>query len=341
MKNWIALVATTLVFSPVSFAEESNQPYIDLLKQTMPPEKNVAPAAESGEPDPYIQSIRKKQEAQPGWVEDPSQNYTDRLRESDPKRGQNESSEGYSDGIRSRLEPKPPGGAIEAVMQNRSELQQKRLGDIHHAFGFRVSASRTFSITGETGSANGNFSDYYKTGYTPELSFFWEYQPFHSEWFGNFGLIGSGTVSYAMGKGRFPSAVAGSLANPFGGSDFTLDSRTNLRFITIPVSVGLIYRFNLPRIIRPYAMVAPTLTAYGEYRDDNKGSKTGYSTGILFSGGINLEVDRLFKELAWDLYADYGIKKFYLTIDYSKLTTASGLISFDRSVVSLGMTYEY
>ena len=336
-RSLLLLAAWALVGSFANAEDSSDQPYIDRLKAHL--NKKAAaegpgePARTLEAPDPYIQTLKKNQ--QPDTSSD---GYTEKLR---GRAGVRENSEGYTEKLRNQLTPKPDGGAIQAVLENRSALHQVKAGEIHHAVGFRVNAARSVNMGGDASVINGTFATYYNNGYTPELDFFWEYQPFHSEIFGNIGLITNISFAYANGQGKFPSSLSGKLTNPFGGGNFTLDSQTKLRFITVPFSIGAIYRFNLFQWVRPYASIEPTMANYGEFRDDNQKTKLGYSTGLMFTGGINFQLDQIFKDVAWDLYADYGIKKFYLTVDYSKLTTLAGSVTFDRSIVSVGMTYEY
>jgi hypothetical protein len=150
--------------------------------------------------------------------------------------------------------------------------------------------------------------------------------------------VGSVGLGYYHGNGNF----AVDLAKPDGsGEFFGTASRTKFQFFTLPVMAGLSYRFNLLRILRPYVMAGPTLIGYVEMRNDSKEGNRGYSTGVYFSGGVSILLDWISKTSSWELYSNEGVKHYYLTIDYSRLSTLSGDVSVAVSGVYAGLTFEF
>src|SRR3712207_8577409 len=51
---------------------------------------------------------------------------------------------------------------------------------------------------------------------------------------------------------------------------YTTLFRSGFLFIAVPVMVGLDYRFNLLKYVRPFVMAGPTAIAYFETRDDDR-----------------------------------------------------------------------
>jgi hypothetical protein len=324
----VRLVLLLMLSSAVAAAEESsNQPYIDRLRREMP----EGPRADEGS---YTEKL--KSELPPDQRPAPG-TYIEQLRRDNP--APPAAGDSFLESEKARLGPPSTKSSIQDVLAGKSDLKPKREGEIHHAAGFRMGAGFAREYVASADFQAQPFSQIYgsASGWNPDLTFFYEYQPFHSEWFGNIGIAGMMGLSYFRGKGQFglPNIVS-----PSGGS-FGAESRTNFRFVSIPLFLGANYRFNLFRILRPYIQAGPTLNLFFESRDDGQKPIRARSTGGIASGGINLLLDWLFPEAAQNLYAEQGVKHFYLTFDYSRVFTFSGPVRVDGSVYSAGMTYEF
>ncbi|MEO5969207.1 MAG: hypothetical protein ABIQ95_04705, partial [Bdellovibrionia bacterium] len=212
----------------------------------------------------------------------------------------------------------------------------KRPGNIHNAMGLRYSLSVSRTIEGAAGSQAANFKSVYGGIYDPEFALFYEYQPFHSEWLGNIGIVTNVGIDYFYGVARF----ARELPKP-GGGVFPINSLTKLQFFSVPVTIALNYRFNLLRILRPYAMIGPTLIGYLESRNDGGPVLKGYSQGFTTSIGVSVLMDWINKNSSWDLYSSFAVKHYYLTLDYTRLVPLSGDVRFSFEGISAGLTFEY
>ncbi len=318
-----------IFFLPViSFADENpNGSYIEQLKKEIGPEKSSS--------ENYSEIIKKNLEHK-----EPTSNssYIEKLKATDPEvqKGPPNEDETYIDHEKAKLAPKELGGAIQAVKEGNSQLEAKKTGDIHHAFGMRYGVSLTRDVSAAPGILKASFSSIYGGNYAPDLSFFYEFQPFHSEWFGNLGIIGMGGLAYFNGYGQFAFPIA----QPNGGY-FSSLSNVKFQFFTIPVSLGLSYRFNLFRILRPYVVVAPTLIGYLEMRSDSIAGYHGDSRGLLTSLGVSILLDWMSSKSSWDLYTNYSVKHSYLTIDYSRLSTLGGDVHFTTNGIVMGLAIEY
>ena len=308
------LVAWALL--EVSHAEEapSPQPYIDRLK------KQIDSTPENPEPS-YTEEFKKK--IPPS---EPETSYSEKLKSTLESE---ESPEGYSETEKKKLpaeeERESP---IQAVLSGKSNTTQARRPDINQALGFMVGVNPNISVTDTDGAFN--YSTIYGTGWQPELMMHYEWQPFHSEYLGSFGLHLNTGITLGEGYGQ--------LSFPFNGSTV---SQTRFTFIQVPMLVGAIYRFNLFRLLRPYIGASAGAIFYNESRKDDVGDKRGYST--VFSGhlGAALLLDFFDGGSARDGYLSMGIQHSYFVAEYLYLDSfsQSGVV-FRRGGVYAGFLFE-
>ena len=339
------LVFLLWIFSsaPLSWAVET--PYIDSVKEKLKQEEESegAQAAETNSEvmDPYIQKLRQAEAEAPSPTEQEGKSFIEKV-QADPefqKKSQSEQAPGsFIENIKNQLEPDNSPGAIAKLHDGNSELELKRPGEIHSAASIRYGALLTRSVTAGSGAGAHTYAEIYGSNYTPSLAFNYEYQPWHSEWWGSLGILGGLGFEYSHGFGILKFA----LTNPAGGT-FSQTSRTVFGLLSVPLSVGLNYRMNVARLIRPFAAASALAIGYMEARSDQSLTswKRGYSLGYVFSGGVNLMLDWFSRGGAWDLYMNYGIHHTYLTVSYDMLGTFIGDLTYSISGVQAGMTFEF
>lgn len=326
------LLASAILICQSSYAEDTVQPFIDELKKDLPEKEQDRTGS-------FIESERRALEAQKKEEEEAEdqESYSEKLKRTEiPEREIDRGS--YTEREKRKLAPEKRESAIQALKEGRSELKPRIDEKINHAFGLRYGVSLTRDITASEEMQGTVFSSMYGSTYAPDLSIFYEFQPFHSEWYGNIGFFGKLGFSFFQGYGQFSFPVP----RPVGQSGtFPSGSPTRFQFFVIPATIGIDYRFNLLRFIRPYVMVGPNLIGYIENRNDDKPSKRGFSRGLDFTVGAAFLLNWLSSGGSWDMYLDNGIKKFYLTVDYSRLSTIGGDVRFTVQGVTLGFTFEY
>jgi hypothetical protein len=227
----------------------------------------------------------------------------------------------------------PPVTSLIADVKNgvRPKAPQKD-GAIHHAMGFKVGASlqRTVSTPSSIGSGV-DFEGIYTTQIAPDLMLHYEFQPFHSEWFGSVGLGGQVGVALYRGTGSYSVSLPG-----FGAT-----SDTQFRFLFLPVMLTANYRLNLLRVVRPFIQAGAGINYFREWRDDGGESLQGYSRAMMVTGGLAINLDYLMSASGWSLYEERGIQHSYLTIDYTQYRHLSGDLSMQASGIQAGLTYEF
>jgi hypothetical protein len=88
-------------------------------------------------------------------------------------------------------------------------------------------------------------------------------------------------------------------------------------------------------------MAGPALIGYLELRNDDGRTRYGESRALFLSGGVSILLDWISRGSSWDLYAEHKIKHYYLTVDYSRLSTFSGDLSATVSGINAGLTFEF
>lgn len=329
---WAVLLGF-LAQAPQIRADDSVQPYIDQLKQGMKPDTS-SPGSES-----YTEKLKKRLSPSDASG-DSSEGYTERLKQANPLMLQGTPGSSYTDEEKKKLAPKQEGGAIDAVRSGNSDLQLKKPGSIHNAFGLRVGLGLSRTVTAASGVGTGvNFNTMYGANWAPDVSLYGEHQFFHSEILGSLGVFGMTTVGFFSGSGQFEdtalrSAVDGSLIPP--GS-----TNVSFRFYEVPLVAGLDYRFNLMKYLRPYVMGGPTVIGFSETRSDAGQSHSGISKGAWGGVGLAVLMDWVSPSNDWDRYDEYGIKHAYLTVEYSYLyTLPSSPVTFNISGVYAGFMFE-
>jgi hypothetical protein len=311
------IVAT--LFAAIPKALAADQPYIDSLISELPKDPN---AATPENPDPYIQSIKRKI----GKGDDPT-GYTETMKK---RIAPSDGSEGYAERIQKTL-PKSEGSAIEDYRKGKKLHANKGSLDTRNAFGFNLIAGATRTYTA---GANQDvaYETVYGNGWVPDFTLHYEWRPFTSSFLKKFGLYSSAGASFTKANGIFNFTDNGA---------FDSHSRTEFKFIVLPVNVGLIYRFSLFDFMWPYFGAGPSAIGFVETRNDKQKGHHGYDLGYWFLGGVAFGLDWMSPSASWNQYETATIKHSYFTIDYSYLeSVAGGLVEFTVDGVQLGFTFE-
>jgi len=306
----------------IQASAQAAQPYIDSIREGL--------KAESTEGQSYIEKEKARLAKEGETTAQPS--YIEGLKAADPEKFTPVPTPSYIEQERAKLKPEAQGGAIAAVKEGHSDLHAKITGEIHHAAGLQIGVGVKREIT-LTSDASRSFSNWYSnpSGF-PDIRFFYEWQPFHSEWFGNIGLMIYSGISYFDGIGTFPPDLSG----------FPSESRTRLSFFEVPLMAGATYRFNLLRILRPYVTLGAGLIGYLENRSDSKAGNRGYSKALLMTGGVAISLGWMDPKQTFELYAQHGFQHFFLSLEYSRLVcVGTNQVNFSHQGITAGLTVEY
>jgi hypothetical protein len=321
----------------LAYAQESTsssqQPFIDQIKREMGPSEKSSET--QGTPDSYIQSQKKK--LGPSDESKGTQDFINSLnvQKAPPETGS------YTDQERSKLAPQSPSdqSAIQAFQEGRSELHARPEGEIHHSAAVVVGTSVTRNVVPKGDASSGlAYKDIYGDKWVPDVSLVYQYEPFHSESFGNFGILFSTGLTYHTGYAQFAFPPK----KPSGVGSFPTQSQSKLQLYVFPFTGGLSYSLNLFKYVRPYVMAGPSLIGYYELIVSGNGSNhRGYSKGFYYSGGAAFLLDWISRGSTWELYSEHTIKHYYVVVEYSHLSTFSGDVDFSSSGLSTGLSFEF
>lgn len=335
--GWLGLILSQPCFA-ISSHGKSQTPFIDSIRKQMRETDAASSPQESLEPsvpDPYIQSILEKMGTQDEAENQSS--YIDQVIQSNPGYFQKkEENQSYLKEKKKELGPQKEGGAIQAVLEGKSELKPRFEGPIHHTFGFRYGVALNYNLSASSSIQERNFQDVYGSNYAPSLSFFYEYQPLRSEKFGNIGLMASAGVNYFHGYGKFAKSLVRA-----DGQTLPSNSQTVFQFFTIPASLALNVKFNVLKYVRPYVNIGPTTIYYLEKRKDTSNTAKGVSFSLLTSVGVAFLMDWISPQNTWDIYATHSIQHIYLTLDYSRYIPVKGDVNYNVSGFTGGIAFEY
>lgn len=317
-------------------ADDSVSPYIDSLKKQIDQKDAQQGTKPPSDDQSYTEQQKKK--LAPGPSMEGDQPYLDSLKKSHPKEFEEQKTDqSYTEQQKAAIGPGDEESAIDKVHKGTSALTMKRPGKVTGAFGFSLGLGVDHNVTANNQPGNPTtFEEVYGGHFVPDVTFFGEHQFFHNETYGSLGVVASLQINYYWGYGQY----AIPLFQPSGDA-FPSTSLTKFSFGAIPISVGADYRFSLGHTIKPFVMIKPTLIPFFELRDDGVAGHQGLSKAIYTNGGINILLDGMDKDLAWDLYSDYNIKHVYLTIEFVKLTTFASDVVFNYYGADVGFTFEY
>ncbi|MBU6153286.1 MAG: hypothetical protein KGP28_03185 [Bdellovibrionales bacterium] len=305
----------------------------------------LVPSAEAADTtkkpvQPYIDRVKGWLEKEGSAKSEPQESYTGQMKKKLGEKPEPKGISPYIDRVKSGLEPVPSGegytnleranlppvedqeSVIERVQAGIDKMRDPKRPPIKEAFGFMLGVSPGLEVVNTEGSRT--FTQIYGGGWVPEFTLHYERQFFHSENFGSFGLGIDSGASIASGFGQ--------LRFPFNG---TTVSQTRFTFVQIPLMASAYYRFNLMRVLRPYAggSVGPIL--FSEFRKDNVSDKRGYSFAYVTHLGASLLLDFFDRSTARESYLSLGVQHSYLFVEYLYQS------SFNQSGVVIGRSGIY
>lgn len=315
---------------PATGAEQTD--YIDRIKAKWRREgKPTGPVNEGIEP--YIENQRKLLKTDLNSTES-TESYVDKLKRAHPENFRKDGeSVSYTEQEKAKLEHREVGGAIQAFNEGKSELKAKKFGTARNAIAIRYGASINRDLAPLAGVQARSFSDVYP-GYAPDISFLYEYRAFQHKWLGSLGFLAIGGITYFQGVGR-TAGTGTALGNQ------SLGSPTKFQFFLLPAVVAARYQFTGLHYVRPFVSVGGAAVGYVETRNDKNPSHKGHTEGFFGSAGVNILLDWIAPRSAWDLYTFMGVQYYYLTVEYSMITTVTEDIKMNISGLTAGITFEY
>lgn len=179
----------------------------------------------------------------------------------------------------------------------------------------------------ESADGQANYQSMYGSGSPFTIFFDYEWKPLTV--FGELGVqVGIGAFT-AQGNGRF--------------ADGSGEAREKYTFYAIPISAGLVYRFQYfeNQWIAPYVSGGGMYFALAEFRDDDAapnfvGTPTAYAAaGLLFN------LSAIDKKSAFTLDAEYNIHTLWMSLEARRIQASTQDLDFTGTYFSLGFGADY
>ncbi len=305
-------------------SSDTVQPYIEQLKK-----KIAAEDAKNGTSTPQSATsyIEEQKKLLPPEKNGPTESYSESLKK---KLKTEEDSKDYSEKEKAKIPAEDSESVITKVKEGRDAIAFKKKGEPQYAASFKLGLSPGMQVFVNNGTPSNTFSAIYGSNWNPDVWLHFEHLLTNSYWLGSLaGTVDFG-VNYASGYGV--------LAFPFDGST---QSQTRFSFVQVPFLLGIDYRLNLMKYVRPYVGASVGTMTYAEIRNDGQKNKGGISGIYSVSAGASLLLDFMDKNTSRESYLSSGLQHVYLFAEYTYLNTFTGNVTFRRGGLYAGFMFEF
>ena len=194
---------------------------------------------------------------------------------------------------------------------------------------FRIISQSAPNIVGSRDSGEFTFQDMYEVEQLTGIDFLYEWQAL--KYFGKAGLqLGLGFAT-ANAKGYFRNSA--------------LDDqvpRESYTFISLPLSAGIVYRFEYAerQWVAPYVAGGGIYNGLIEYRNDGDSKAVGTFAGYG-AGGVLLNLTAMNKELAFTMDREYGFSQLWINAEYKRVQGFSKELDVTSNQISVGLGADY
>jgi outer membrane lipoprotein-sorting protein len=254
-----------------------------------------------------------------------------------PSRDTNEATstsyEQKSDG-KSRFRTKHPGAKEVLYLIDEEGVYHYRVQTISkkdNSMFFRIISQDAPNIIGHTDAEDFTFKDMYNVSSLSGIDFVYEWQPLKS--FGKLGVQAGVGFATASGKGYFKSSDA-SLTGKIPRESYT--------FFSIPLSLGVVYRFEFMerQWAAPYIAGGGIYNGLVEYRNDSDLNTVG-TPAAYGAGGLLINLTALNKDLAFTMDREYGFSQLWLVAEYRRVQSFNKELDITTNQISVGIGADY
>lgn len=214
---------------------------------------------------------------------------------------------------------------------------KKESGHIYFGQSNNPDVSISIDAVDTNGNATGavntyNFDDFYAGSSKFIFGYDYEWFPWAEKTM--LGLQGGFGIMYADGHGRLVSS-SGSEPNPVSEEKFS--------FLTMPVNLGLVYRFQYKdtQMFVPYVAGGGTMVVLGEKREDKNTPNFTGGFGFYGAGGLLVNLSRFDSEMAFTLNSEYGIGNLWLSLEARATEVEAESFKFSTQYFNLGFAFDY
>lgn len=188
--------------------------------------------------------------------------------------------------------------------------------------------------TDASGNPTGNFQEYtFEDFYNESSGLIIGYD---YEWFpwmsgaGKLGVQAGVSGMFVTGNGRLVATP-----NP--------PSRESYTFITMPITLGAIYRLEWKdqQLFVPYVSGGGTYVVLAEKREDKSVPNFAGGFGFYGTGGVLLNLSAFDRSTGLQLDSEYGIGNLWLSLEYRVINVNSDAFGFSNNYVNAGLSFDF
>ncbi len=175
------------------------------------------------------------------------------------------------------------------------------------------------------------FEDFYKDASNLIVSYDYEWFPWYEK--NMLGLQLGIAAMFANGQGRLKVLQGG--VNP--------EAQEKYLFVTVPVSVGAIYRlqFSSDPWVVPYGAGGGTYVGLAEKREDKADPNFTGGFGYYAAGGVLVNLSKISGESAYVLDAEYGIGNLWFSLEYKIADVNAPTFTLQNRYINGGISFDF
>lgn len=163
-----------------------------------------------------------------------------------------------------------------------------------------------------------------------KLSIGFDYEYFLTKEYGKMGLQAGFAAQYAEGHGRL-------------ASDPSQESVERFSFITMPIFLGAVYRFEYKdnQYIAPYVAGGGTYALLLEKRDDTSKVNAIGGFGFYAAAGGLLNITAFDRELASSMRTEYDVSNIWINLEFRTVQVTSEAFEYNNSFIQGGVSFDF
>jgi hypothetical protein len=175
---------------------------------------------------------------------------------------------------------------------------------------------------------NFNFKDFYNETSGLIVGYDYNWFPFIDK--GKLGAEAGLSAMFVSGHGKLTASP-----NP--------DSKEAFTFITLPLTLGAIYRMEWKdkQLLAPYVAGGGTYVVLLEKREDKSTPNVIGGFGFYGKAGVLLNLGVLDSDMGFQLDSEYGISNMWVSLEFKAVEVSGDAFSFSNKYVNAGLSFDF
>jgi len=173
-----------------------------------------------------------------------------------------------------------------------------------------------------------NFNDIYAG--SSKLTLGYDYEYFFTVSAGKLGAQLGFSAQYAQGQGRLKI-------------DPTIPSVEKFTFLTVPLYLGGVYRFEYKdkQLFAPYVSGGGVYMGLVEKRENSSKITMIGSPGFYGAGGVLFNITAMDREMASAFDNEYGVSNLWINLEFKTVNVSSNAFSYQSNYIQSGLSFDF